>query len=133
MYDYNKFLRAIDRNFVIYDQDAEAGKMTTHLFACMNQAARLTEGITSRIYKWYLPATVIKDFMEEPTDGSDATDYNKYIMGLEWEKQPKDLFGGTKITNKKGKPLLQNAWLLPGDKYYVIGETDNGEYIIGSC
>lgn len=134
MYESEKFIRGINRNIVIYDADAEPGKFTPHLFACMNTAARHIEGITSRIFRWHLPRVIIEEFMEKPSSlFHDVTQYNKYIMGLEWFEQPDDLFGGVTLTTKKGEPIPQNAWILPDDKYYVIGETDNGEYVIGSC
>ena len=134
MYKYEKFIRALDRNLILYDADAETGKFTTHLFACMNTAARHIEGVSSRIFKWHLPKEVIEDFMEKPSRlFSDVTEYNRYVMGLEWEEQPEDLFCGIKLTDKEGKEIEWNRWLLKDDKYYIIGETDNGEYVIGSC
>jgi hypothetical protein len=134
MYEVSKFVNGLDRNVVIYDADAPKGEMTARLFALMNITARHLDGVKCRIFKWHLPKVVIEEFMEKPSVlFKDVSEYNKYIMGLEFEEQPDDLLIGTKLFAKNGEEIDYKRWIQKDDVHIIIGESDNGEYVIGSC
>lgn len=133
MYRLDKFLTGLNRNVVTYDADAPKGELTPRLFALMNITARHLDGVKCRLFKWYLPKVVIPELMEKPSDlFRDVSEWNRYIMGLEFEEQPEDLLLGTKLIIK-GEEVSYKGWIVKDDVHLIIAESDNGEYVIGSC
>lgn len=145
MFDYKKLDEALDRNVVFFDKNAVRGEFTSRLAALMKQFAKSNRDINSKIYRWYVPISVIGAHIQanriEAMDFPDSdiaknfTRYNENMFGIEAIRQPEDIpeyyekAGATWCGVQYGEDSKHDHV----DIHLIIGETETGKYIIGSC
>jgi len=122
MFNEQAFLQAIDDNLLCFDNEAKEGELTPYLICFINQFARTIKIHQSPLIKLWLPNELIIHHRDDEVNSS-YVDSDKYIYGMTYEEYPLD------IINKHDKFYVINN----NDKYLIIGELENGKYVLGSC
>lgn len=122
VFNYKAFEKAIDRNLLVFDQDAKPGEFTFRLLALMKLCGRRSVDSKVRFKRIWLPIEIVDFIQDRDIDNEDPHDN---IYGEDFGLLPSDV--QDKFLNKYNCSLAGS-----NEKYLCLMEFDNGEYLLGS-